>query len=63
VAEKRILSSLSVKPGKVLPSATAEMVKKCYVSDKISKIMQGQKMSFCYLRRQEGSSSEMTDSV
>jgi hypothetical protein len=40
------LSSQNIKPGKVLPSATAEMVKKFYVSDQISKIMQGQRMMF-----------------
>jgi hypothetical protein len=38
-----MLSSLNVKPGKVLPSVTAEMAKKFYGSDQITKIMQGQK--------------------
>jgi hypothetical protein len=31
------------KPGKVLPSPTAEMVKQFYVSDEISRIMPGTK--------------------
>jgi hypothetical protein len=43
VAEKGILSSSSVKPGKVLPRATAEMVKQLHVSDEISRIMPGTK--------------------
>jgi hypothetical protein len=40
---KGILSSPNVKPGKVLPPATAEMVKEFYVSDEISRIMPGRK--------------------
>jgi hypothetical protein len=46
VAGKGILSSPNVKPGKVLPPATAEMVKKFYVSDDISNIMPGPKTMF-----------------
>jgi hypothetical protein len=43
VAEKLILSSPNVKPGKVLPPATAEMVKQFYVSDEVSRIIPGTK--------------------
>jgi hypothetical protein len=43
VVEKGILSGPNVKPGKVLPPATAEMVKQFYVSDEISRIMLGTK--------------------
>jgi hypothetical protein len=53
VAEKDILSSSNVNPGKVLPPAKAEMVKQFFVSDKISKIMPGTKDFFCLHRRQE----------
>jgi hypothetical protein len=43
LVEKGILSSPNVKPGKVLPPATAEMVKQFCVSDEISRIMPGTK--------------------
>jgi hypothetical protein len=43
VAEKGILSSPSVESSKVLPPATAEMVKQFYVSDEINKIIPGTK--------------------
>jgi hypothetical protein len=43
VAGKGILPSPNIKPGKVLPSASAEMVKLCYVFDEISRIMPGTK--------------------
>jgi hypothetical protein len=43
VGEKGILSSPNVKPGKVLPPATAEVVKQFYVSDEIGRIMPGTK--------------------
>jgi hypothetical protein len=46
VAEKGVLSSPNVKPGKVLPPATAEMVKQFYVSYEISRIMPGTKDNF-----------------
>jgi hypothetical protein len=46
VAEKRILSSPNVKQGKVLPPATAKMVKQLYVSHEIGRIMQEQKIMF-----------------
>jgi hypothetical protein len=39
VAEIGILSSPNLKPGKVLPPTTAEMVKQFYVSGEISRIM------------------------
>jgi hypothetical protein len=39
VPKKEILSSSTVKPGKLLPPATAETVKQFYISDKMSKIM------------------------
>jgi GH43 family beta-xylosidase len=35
VADKGILPSPNVKPGNVLPPATAKMVKQLYVSDKM----------------------------
>jgi hypothetical protein len=38
VAENGILSSPNVKPGKMLPPATAEMVNQFCVSDEISRI-------------------------
>jgi hypothetical protein len=47
VAEKGILSSPNVKPGNVLPPASAEMVKHFYVSDEISRIMPGTKDYVC----------------
>jgi hypothetical protein len=43
VAEKGILSSPNVKPGEVLPPATAEMVKQFYVPDQISRFKPGMK--------------------
>jgi hypothetical protein len=43
VPEKGILSSQTIKPGKVLPSATVEMVKQFYVCDEISRIVPGTK--------------------
>jgi hypothetical protein len=43
VAEEGILSSSYVKPGKVLPPATAEIAKQFYVSVEISRIMPGTK--------------------
>jgi hypothetical protein len=39
VAGKGILSNPNVKPSKVLPPATTEIVKKFHVSDEISNIM------------------------
>jgi hypothetical protein len=41
VAEKAIWSNPNVIPGKVLPPATAEMMKQFYVSDEISRITPG----------------------
>jgi hypothetical protein len=43
VAEKGLLSCPNVKPGRVLPPATAEMVKEFCVSDEISRIIPGTK--------------------
>jgi hypothetical protein len=43
VNKRGILSSPDVKPGKLLPPATAEIVKQFYVSDEISRIMPGTK--------------------
>jgi hypothetical protein len=43
MAGKGILSRPNVKPDKVLRPATAEIVKKFYVSDEISNIMPGPK--------------------
>jgi hypothetical protein len=43
VTKKGILSGPSVKPGKVLPPATAEIVKQFYVPDETNMIMQGTK--------------------
>jgi hypothetical protein len=43
VAEKGIMSSPNVKPGKVLPPATMEMLKQFYMSDEISTNMPGTK--------------------
>jgi hypothetical protein len=43
VAEKGILSSPNVKPGKVLTPVTAYMVKQFYVSHEIISIMPGAK--------------------
>jgi hypothetical protein len=41
VAEKGILSSPNVKPCKVLPHATDEMMKRIYVSDELSRVTPG----------------------
>jgi hypothetical protein len=60
VLEKGILSSSSAKPGRVLPPPTAEMIKQFYVSDEISR---DKRLCFCTLRRQDGLSSETTDTV
>jgi hypothetical protein len=46
-AEKAIWSSPNVIPGKVLPPATAEMVKQFYVSDEIDRIMPRIKDNVC----------------
>jgi hypothetical protein len=43
MAEKGILSSPNIKPGKVLPFTTAEIMKQFYVSDRTSRIMPGAK--------------------
>jgi hypothetical protein len=46
VSENGILSSPNVKPGKVLPPETIQMVKLFYVSHKISRIMPGKKNNY-----------------
>jgi hypothetical protein len=43
VDEKGVLSIPNVKPDKVLPPATAEMVKQFYVSHEISRVTPGTK--------------------